>query len=270
VRINVDGLHFSYSSKPVLRDLDLQINKGELVGIVGSNGSGKSTLIKCINKLLKPDKGSVFLNSEDIANLNYKEISRFIGYVPQSIPNDFSSTVFETVLMGRKPHMDFAPKEKDFRKTADLLSAFGIENISMECINELSGGQRQKVFIARSLAQEPRIMLLDEPTANLDMKHQLEAMELIKKVSKKGMCVIIAIHDINLAAKYCNKFIMLKEGRIHDIGSKEILHQENIKEVYGVDADIISNEKHFVILPKIASKKIESKKIASKKTNEAF
>jgi iron complex transport system ATP-binding protein len=251
VRIAVEDLHFNYPSKQVLKGLEFNVNKGELIGIVGSNGSGKSTLIKCINKILNPKQGKIMIESQDLKNLDYKDISRCMAYVPQSIPNDFSSTVFETVLMGRKPHINFKPNEEDFNKTAEILSSLGIVDISMDPVNELSGGQRQKVFIARAIAQEPKIILLDEPTANLDMKHQLEAMQIIKQLSKQDVSVIIAIHDINLAAKYCDRFIMLKNGEIHEAGDKEVLHKENIKEVYGIDADIISNDKHFVIIPKI-------------------
>ncbi|MGM5483135.1 MAG: ABC transporter ATP-binding protein [Nanobdellota archaeon] len=250
MNLTVENLSFAYSSSLALNNVNFTVKKGETLGIIGSNGSGKSTLIRCLNNILKPHKGTVKISGNNISKQSHKEISRLAGYVPQDIPSGFSATVFDTILMGRKPYFNFFPCHNDLEKTASLISKLNLDNISGKAINQISGGERQKVFVARAVAQEPEVMLLDEPTANLDIKHQLETLNLIKDVSSKGISIIIAIHDINLAARFCDKFIMLKKGQIHDAGSKKILNKENIKEVYDIKADIISNENHFIIVPR--------------------
>ncbi|MGM5484961.1 MAG: ABC transporter ATP-binding protein [Nanobdellota archaeon] len=255
MKISVNGLSFSYGANNVLEDIDFSIGKGELVGIIGSNGSGKSTLLRCMNKILSPKTGTIMVDGKESSKLSCKEVSRLFGYVPQVIPSDFSMTVFDTVLMGRRPHVSYRPGEEDIKKTSEVLSLFDLDDISMKNIDELSGGQRQKVFIARSLAQDPNVVLLDEPTANLDMRHQIESMDIIKNLSFKGMSVVVAMHDLNLAARFCDKVIMLKKGKVFDAGSKDILHSENIKEVYGVDADILFSGDHPVIIPKLVGGK---------------
>ena len=251
MKISVQGLYFNYSSRPVLKGLEFGIREGELVGIIGSNGSGKSTLLKCLNRILSPQRGMIMVSDEDASRMSIRQISRLIGYVPQSIPDSFAATVFDTVLMGRKPHVSFSPSREDLDLVLCLLKEFGIEDLAMDSVDMLSGGQRQKVFIARALAQQPQIILLDEPTANLDLKHQIEAMEIIRDVTYKGVSVVIAIHDINLAARYCDSFIMLKEGTIYDAGSKDILTQRSIREVYDIDTEIISYRSHMMVVPTI-------------------
>ena len=242
MRLRVRDVEFSYASIPVIKDICLEVAESEILGIVGPNGAGKSTLIRCIDRILAPQKGTVLLDGKDIKKLNRMEIARKMGYVPQSASQIFSTTVFDTVLMGRRPHLSWRSNEKDIGKVLEVLQMLKIEDLAMRDINELSGGQKQKVFIARALAQEPDVLLLDEPTSNLDIKHQLEVMEIIKNIVRdKGISAVIAIHDLNLAARYSDRIVMMDNGRIFAAGNpSSVLTQDNIKLVYGVEV-IVSN-----------------------------
>nr|MCR5853009.1 ABC transporter ATP-binding protein [Methanophagales archaeon] len=173
--------------------------------------------------------------------MSRREIAKKMGYVPQSTHQVFPNTVFDVILMGRRPHFAWKCNEKDIEKVLETLKMLGIENLAMRDITELSGGQQQKVFIARALAQEPEILLLDEPTSNLDIKHQLEVMNIIKSITnERGITAIMAIHDLNLASRYADRVIMMHKGRIFAVGSpEEVLTPENIREVYGVEAEVL-------------------------------
>ncbi len=169
--------------------------------------------------------------------------------MPQSEGGTFPATVFDTVLLGRKPHIQWSPQQKDLEITAAVIEKLDLSEISLKSINKLSGGQRQRVFIARALAQEPEILLLDEPTANLDLKHQLEVLKVLKELSHQGITVVIAIHDLNLALQYSDKFVLLKEGEIFATGGKEIISNKNIEKLYDIKVKIIKDDGHFIIVP---------------------
>ncbi len=250
VKIRIRGLEFSYNSIPALKDVTIDIHESEIVAIVGPNGSGKSTLLKCIDRILKPQKGGILINGKDVKDFSQIEIARTVGYVPQSVKQFFPATVFEVVLMGRRPYLGWRCSKRDIEKVFEVLKILNIENIAMRDFNELSGGQQQKVLIARALVQEPEILLLDEPTANLDIKHQLEVMEIIKRIVRmNGITAIIAIHDLNLASKYADRIVMMKDGKVFAIGSpEEVLTSANIESVYDVKVRIIRfNGKLYVI-----------------------
>ena len=242
MKLKVENVEFSYTSVPVLTDVCLELAQSEMLGIVGPNGAGKSTLIRCIDRILKPQRGSIFLDGEEIQHIGTRETAKKLGYIPQSASQVFPATVFDTVLMGRRPHIGWRSSEKDNEKVLDVLQMLNIEDLAMRDINETSGGQQQRVFIARALAQEPDILLLDEPTSNLDIQHQLEVMEIIKDlVAKKGISAIMAVHDLNLASRYTDRVIIMKGGRIFDAGSPpDVLTPENIRSVYGVEAEVIN------------------------------
>ncbi|OKY77297.1 MAG: ABC-type cobalamin/Fe(3+)-siderophores transport system ATPase component [Candidatus Methanohalarchaeum thermophilum] len=249
MKLQVKDIKFSYNSKSILNKVNFKVKKGEIVGILGPNGSGKTTLLKCINKNLKIDYGSVYIQKQDIKNLKQKQIAEKMGYVPQEDANNFPSTVFDTVLMGRRPHSTWRPSTKDKEIVTNILEKIDLKDQATRDINELSGGQRQKALIARALAQQPEILIFDEPTSSLDVKHQLEVLDLIKKETKTDVSAIMAIHDINLASKYCDKFIFLKDGEILDAGGTEVINQENIRKVYGVEAEIkkFDNQKLIIL-----------------------
>lgn len=251
MRLNIEGVCFSYSSVPVLKDICLDIRGAQLVSIIGPNGVGKSTLIHCINKILEPSVGSVCIDDMDVKKYTLKQLAKIIGYVPYSSSDAFPLTVVDTVLMGRHPHSGWKSTEKDLEIVYDALKTLGIEHLAMRPFDELSAGQHQKVMLARGLVQEPKILLLDEPTANLDIKHQMEVTRMLKDLSrKKGITVIMISHDLNIAAKYSDSMIMMHEGSIFAVGSPEdVVTEENIRSVYDVDSLIIQDcrRPHIVV-----------------------
>jgi iron complex transport system ATP-binding protein len=250
VILKVDRLNFSYNSVPILKNITFEVNYGEFLGIVGPNGSGKTTLLRNIDGILKPNEGEILIENLNQKELNRREIARLIGYVSQREANIFPTTVFETVLMGRKPHITWTETKEDKKIVAQTLERLNLGDFALREINQLSGGERQKVYIARALVQQPKILLLDEPTANLDLKHQIEVLDLLLNTkNEKDVTIIIAIHDLNLALKYCDKLIMLNEGEIFARGGKEILTKELIETVYGVKVKIIEQEGQKVIIP---------------------
>ncbi len=250
MNLEVRGIEFSYNSKLILDGVNFKINKGDMLGVLGPNGAGKTTLLKCLNKNLEPKEGSVFLGDTEISNLTQKSIAEKIGYVPQENGDSFPCTVFDTVMMGRRPHSGWRPSSHDKEIVSMVLDKIGLKKQATRDINELSGGQKQKVLVARALAQEPSILVFDEPTSSLDLKHQLEVLDLIKKETKEDVSVIMAIHDINLASKYCNKFIFLKDGKILDAGKSEVINSDNIRKVYGVKAEVKNHGDQKLILLK--------------------
>jgi len=184
VNITIKNLTFGYNGSMILDGLNLVVEDSEVLGLVGPNGSGKTTLIKCIDKILKP-KGSILIDGRDIDTISRTELAKRLGYVPQSSSTPLATTVFDTVLMGRRPHISWRVSDSDLDKVADILGLLHLENLAMRDFSQLSGGQKQKVLIARALAQEPEVLLLDEPTSSLDMKHQLEVMETIASLVKE-------------------------------------------------------------------------------------
>ncbi|QYZ80157.1 ABC transporter ATP-binding protein [Methanofollis formosanus] len=243
VTLTIRDLTFSYRSAPVLQGLSLEVGEGSVLGLVGPNGSGKTTLIKCIDHILRP-KGSILIDDREIARMEIEEIARAIGYVPQSSPPMASFTVFDMVLMGRRSHMGWCVGEEDIAAVARVMKRLNIDGLAMKNFNELSGGQKQKILIARALAQDPAVLLLDEPTSSLDLRHQLEAMEYVRSlVDTTGITVVISIHDLNLAARYCDTMAMMKEGVIAAAGPPaRLITAENIREVYGVEARLLDND----------------------------
>jgi iron complex transport system ATP-binding protein len=233
--LDVEGVEFSYDSIPILREVKFGIEAGELVSILGPNGAGKSTLLKCINRILKPRKGTIMIEGVPAELFGKNEIAKKIGYVPQINEANFM-TVFDAVLLGRKPYISWGASEEDYKIVEETLRLMGIEKFSLRRTNELSGGELQKVALARALVQKPSILLLDEPTNNLDIKNQIEVMEVVRKiVHEEGISSIIVMHEINLAIRYCDKFIVMKDGIIYSQGERTISPQI-IKEVYGVEA----------------------------------
>lgn len=229
----------------------MDLDRSEVVGVVGPNGAGKSTLIRCIDRILTPRRGSVLLDGTDISKMTRMEIAKEMGYVPQTTTRVFPATVFDTVLMGRRPHLGWKSSEEDVDKVLEVLELLGIMEFAMRDFNEISGGQQQKVLIARALAQEADILLLDEPTSNLDIRHQLEVMDIMKGIVRnKGISAIVAIHDLNLASRYTDKLLMMNAGRIFAAGNPEsVLTVENIRRAYGVEALVKSDGKRPYIIP---------------------
>jgi len=238
--LKIDNIDFSYQSSKVLENVTFEANGGEFLGIMGPNGSGKTTLLKCISNVLIPQIGTALIDGRDIHRLSKKEIARNIGVVPQSSNIDFAFTVSEIVLMGRTPHITRFESEtnRDFKIAEHAMKLTNTLHLSNRTFDELSGGERQRVIIARALAQEPKILLLDEATVHLDISSKFEILNLIKNLNKQKEIVVIAVfHDLNLAAQYSNKLILLDNGKIVSIGSPdEVLTSRNIQRTYHIDA----------------------------------
>jgi len=235
-------IHFYYGAKKILDGISFTAEKGELIGIVGPNGSGKTTLLKVLDGILKPKFGSVYLDGRKIQEMGIDEIARNIAVVPQDLSTDTEFTVFEMVMMGRIPHLgkfsiETIEDEVEVEKWMKLTETLHLADRKM---SEISGGERQRVIIARALAQEPRVLLLDEPTANLDVCYQLQIMDLLKKLTREfKLIVICAIHDLNLASRYCDRLILLRDGRIAAMGKPiEVITTENLRKVFEVEVKI--------------------------------
>lgn len=243
MKLTINKLSFNYTSFPVLKDVDFAVDSGEVLSIVGPNGSGKSTLLKCINRILKTKQNTVLIDNKDASKINLKELAKIMGYVPQSSISTFPFTVFDVVLMGRKPYIHWSLSERDYEIVAKTLDFLGIGELAMRHFTELSGGEQQKVIIARALAQEPQLLLLDEPTSSLDIKHQLEILCILGDLAQSKHCsVIMAMHDLNLASRFSDRMLMLKQGCIFAVGTPDaVLTEENIEAVYGVKARVTNS-----------------------------
>jgi iron complex transport system ATP-binding protein len=266
VLLNVDGVECRYGSVKVLEDVNLKVESGDFVGILGPNGSGKTTLLKSISRILKPHKGTILLNEADIYSLKSVDVAKQMAVVPQDTNIGFNFAALDIVLMGRNPHMKRfqMESEKDMAVARKVMSLTNIWHLAERPINELSGGEKQRVIIARALAQEPKILLLDEPLTHLDIINQLEIMDLVKELCVKDELIVLAVfHDFNLAARYCNSAIMLKNNRVFAAGSlTEVLTSENIKSVFRVDAIV---KRHLVtnsifVIPLSPQKSLHSRK----------
>ncbi len=214
MKLTINNLSFSYAGAHVLKDIGLSVELGEIVTIVGPNGSGKSTLLKCINRILKTKQNTILVDTQDTCKLNLKELSKLMGYVPQSSTSSFPFTVFDVVMMGRKPYIHWSIGEGDNDVVVQTMGFLGISHLAMRQFTELSGGEQQKVIIARALAQQPQLLLLDEPTSSLDIKHQLEILCMLKGLAhSKERSVIVTMHDLNLASRFSDRMLMLKQAK---------------------------------------------------------
>ncbi len=240
IKLGVRDLDFSYPSRQIFSRMCMDIPKGALVAILGPNGSGKSTFLKCVDRILTPQGGEIVIDDENISALDRKSLARKISYVPQSSVRVFPHSVFDMILMGRRPHLGWASSGEDEERVWDVIDLLGLEDIALNQFNELSGGQQQKVLIARSLVQDTDMMLLDEPTSNLDIWHQLDVMRIVSGlVEKQGITALMAVHDLNMASRYSDLIVLMKKGEIHVAGSpREVLTPEHIAEVYGVEAEV--------------------------------
>ena len=250
MNLKVNDLCFSYQKNATIKDISFEVNSGDIVAILGMNGVGKSTLLKCINNVHKPKSGSILIDDKDVSKMSPKEISTLIGYVPQE-GQFIDGTVFENVLIGRKPFIKWNLKDYDLKEVADAINLVGLDNLSSRNVEKLSGGERQKVSICRVLAQKAPILMFDEPTSNLDIKNQIECLDVIENIVKKNnLMALISIHDINLALRYANKFLLLKDGTVYKYGDISIINEESIKEIYGIEAYIKEENKRKVIIIK--------------------
>jgi len=247
--IEIRNLSFSYGKRKILSGVGFTAKEGECVGILGTNGAGKSTLITCINRIRTPECGEVFLDGKPVRTMSRRELARSIAYVAQA--NEMSqTTVFDCVLLGRKPYIKWMVSQEDLDICGEMIRQVGLEEMQLRSLDELSGGELQKVMLARALVQQPKVLLLDEPTSSLDPKNQYEMLALVRRIAReKGITVLMVIHDLNLALRYCDRFFFLKDGRGFRYGGEGVVTGETIRETYGISAQVaeVGNRKLVMI-----------------------
>ncbi len=251
--IEVNSISFRYRQEWVLQDVSFRVEKGEFVGVIGPNGSGKTTLLKMLYRLLSPQKGEILFELVPMKKMGRADIAKRIAVVAQETQLLFPFSVLETVLMGRSPYLGqlMFESEKDLEIARKAMEWTETLAFSERAMDELSGGERKRVFIARALAQEPEVILLDEPTANLDIHHQMDFLDLILTLNReKGLTILMASHDMNIASEFCDRLLLLQGGRIYKIGTPdEVITKENIARVYGCEVWVDQNP--FSGMPRI-------------------
>lgn len=252
--LEVRNVTFSYRRQPLLYHLNMQVGAGEMVGLLGPNGSGKTTLLRLISGVLRPQEGQILLEGCDLRHLGRRGVAQHVAVVPQELHMPFAFTVEHMVSLGRTPFVGaFGTQSKhDQEYVQEALEAAGIEQLASRIFNELSGGERQRVMIAMALAQQPRLLLLDEPTSHLDIKYQIETLELVQRLNhERGVTVIAAMHDLNLAARYFPRLLLFQRGIVADAGPAEVLDPALLSRVYGVNVQvgILRGAEHLSVLP---------------------
>lgn len=245
IEIEIKNMEFGYNKEyNVLEGINLHLKGPQFVSIIGPNGVGKSTLIHCMNRILTPTVGEVLVNGKNVSEYTLRDLSKIIGYVPYKSSGTFPMNVIDAVLMGRNPHAKWRTTAEDLKVVEETMKKLDIEDLAERNYNELSAGQHQRVLLARGLVQKPSILLLDEPTANLDVKYQLGIARILQKLTREDRIMVIMIsHDLNIASKYSDNIILLNDRRIWAIGKpNEVMTSENISSVYGVDCEVMNKD----------------------------
>lgn len=247
--LSVNGVEFSYSSRIILNKVGFAVQRGEFFSILGNNGAGKSTLLKTLNRILLPKSGSILLDNQEVSKLSRLAIALKMAYVSQHYESN-RQTVFDAVLLGRKPHIKWEATASDLALVQGVLAKTGLEEFALRYLDELSGGELQKVIIARALAQEPEVLLLDEPTSNLDLRNQIEVLRTIRTAAKeKNIAVVAVMHDLNLALRFSDKFLLLQNTKVFAAGGPEIMTAANISQAYGVPVSVERVQNQMVVIP---------------------
>lgn len=242
--LKIKDLNVSYGQTQVLQEIGLSAIEGEFIGIIGPNGSGKTTLLKTITKALNPTSGTILIDGTNIEEMGSNEIAKKVAVVSQVVSINFEFTVEDIVLMGRNPYIKSSESIEDIKIANDMMKKTNILHLKNRLITQLSGGELQRVIIARALTQMPNILLLDEPTSHLDITNQIDILNLVKKSSTKGVVVIAVMHDLNLAAYYCDKICLLRDGCIISIGTpKQVLTPLNIEVAFNLPIEVMNNER---------------------------
>ncbi len=248
--IHVQNVAFSYVRNiQILKDISFDLEKGRFLALLGNNGAGKSTMLKCMNGIYHKTSGVIQVEERDVSRLSRNEIARTMAYVEQS--NEASQfTVYDAVLMGRKPFIRVNPTKEDIAIAERAMARMELQNFALRYIDQISGGELQKVVIARALAQQPKVLLLDEPTSNLDLHNQHEVMRIMREISQNdGITVIVVIHDLNLALRYCDRFLLMQDGLVYDYGDHSVITDQSIHDVYHIAADVreIGGRKYVLV-----------------------
>ena len=242
-------LAFSYKNQKILKDICFSVQARKIITILGPNGVGKTTLLKCLNRILKPWGGDVRVKGNSVQGMGVKEISRKIAYVAQA-SEPAKLTAFDAVLMGRKPHMGLRPSSSDIEKVDAVIRHLNLSDLRLKTLDKMSGGELQTVCIARSLAQETDILLMDEPTASLDLKNQTHILNLIRHIVKDhNMAAVITMHDLNMALRYADQYVFLKDQTVYSTGEVKDITPEMITHVYGIEVEIINHKGCPLVIP---------------------
>ena len=247
--MEVTNLSFHYKGAPqVLKDVSFKMEPGQFLAILGNNGVGKSTLLKCFNHILNPDSGEVLLDGKNLLRESAREVARQVAFVSQSVPNT-QMTVHDVVMLGRRPYMQWGFTEQDHAIVHDAMHRLDVEEMRGRFLSQLSGGEKQKVMLARALAQQPKVLLLDEPTSALDIQNQYQVLKMVRDFCHNdNMIAVVVIHDLNLALRFCDRFLLMKDGQVYRHGDRSILDSTALKEVYGVDAKVVEIEGRHMVL----------------------
>ncbi len=242
-------ISFAYGDLPVLRDVNFGLAVHRITAVMGPNGSGKTTLLRCLNGILRPGSGRALLQGREVGSYTRRELARRIAYVPQrSEPGRV--TAFDAVLLGRKPHMAWRVTDRDIRLAEAALRLLGLSDLALRHTDRMSGGEYQKVCLARAIVQQPVLMLADEPTSSLDLYNQLEILRLLRRIVKgHPMSALVTMHDLNTAFRYADRFLFLRDGAIHADVDREGITPQVVEEVYGVAVEVVWHQDHPVVLP---------------------
>lgn len=252
--LSIKGLSIEFDGFRALEDISFDLGAGKLVGLIGPNGCGKSTMMRCISRIYEPTSGTISVAGKDVLHMKPAEVAKLVATVPAELGSTFNMTVMDMVVLGRYPFVDrlWWETPEDERITREALRTFGLDGIRRRQLSLCSSGERQRALIAKAYVQEPRLMLVDEPTAHLDMKYKLQVMEYLRRMARSDMTVLVAEHDISLMARYCDTCIIMKKGRIVTIGDpKEVITEELIRDVYEVDSRVgLDADGEIYVLPK--------------------
>ena len=244
ISVRLENMSFGYDEKLILENVNLEISEPGLLCILGPNGVGKTTIVKNMNKLLKPKSGHVYVNGVDVSTMSHLDVARIMAFVPNSSNSVFSMTVGEFILMGRHPRAGYTTSERDIAVVDSAIEILGLQEFAERDVRQLSAGQTQRVLIARGLVQEPEILILDEPTSNLDVKYQMDVMKFLKAYARDRKIVVIMVcHDLNITAAYADRVLLLYGKNVYADGkASEVLTADNIKTVYNVNAEVTDHD----------------------------